>query len=128
MMQKESAAKVLNKLLKRYGRSSIEGLDTARNRVWKNLSETRGDADTGVSNTFVAAPVEIERKGSRLETGLPYRRLRWPALATVVAAILVAVCLPPTIVRSAPAVFEDASGSRSVGYGELVRLDEGDGL
>ncbi len=54
----------------------------------------------------------------------PVRRIRrwqWPALAAAVAAIVMAVILPTRILQGAPAVLEDAEGTRSIQYGELVR-------
>jgi uncharacterized protein (TIGR03435 family) len=53
----------------------------------------------------------------------PSRVVSWrgPALITAAAAIVLAVILPARVVQSAPAVLEDASGSRKIQYGELVR-------
>jgi uncharacterized protein (TIGR03435 family) len=48
-------------------------------------------------------------------------KLRWPAFALVTTAIVIAVLVPATVVRSAPAILEDGSGSRSIRYGEIVR-------
>jgi uncharacterized protein (TIGR03435 family) len=52
------------------------------------------------------------------------RRWQWPAVAAIAAAITVAVLLPIRVLRSAPAVLEDASGSRNIHYGEVVRSSD----
>jgi uncharacterized protein (TIGR03435 family) len=51
----------------------------------------------------------------------PVRRFQWPAIAAIAAAIAIAVLAPTSILQSAPAVLEDADGSRKVQYGEIVR-------
>jgi uncharacterized protein (TIGR03435 family) len=49
------------------------------------------------------------------------RKTSWPAIAGIAAAIAAAVLLPTAMLRSAPAIFQDGSGSRTVEYGELIR-------
>src|SRR4026208_88182 len=45
---------------------------------------------------------------------------RWPAVALVVVAILVAVLVPVRALQSAPAILEDGSGTRKIQFGEVV--------
>jgi uncharacterized protein (TIGR03435 family) len=49
------------------------------------------------------------------------RRWRWPAVAAIAAAVTLAVFLPTRLAQSAPAMLEDANGSRKIHYGEIVR-------
>jgi uncharacterized protein (TIGR03435 family) len=48
-------------------------------------------------------------------------RFRWPAVALVSALVTLAIFLPTTVLRSAPAVLEEATGSREIQFGEMVR-------
>lgn len=54
----------------------------------------------------------------------PTRRWQWPVVAVIAAVFVIAVLVPPRIVQSAPAVLEDASGSRKIQYGEVVRSSD----
>jgi uncharacterized protein (TIGR03435 family) len=49
------------------------------------------------------------------------RRWQWPAVAAIAAAITLAVFIPTRIAQSAPAMLEDANGSRKIQFGEIVR-------
>jgi uncharacterized protein (TIGR03435 family) len=51
----------------------------------------------------------------------PARRWQWPAVAAIAAAMTLAVLIPTRVAQSAPAVLEDASGSRKIQFGEVVR-------
>ncbi len=79
-------------------------MDAARERVLQRLQQHRFD-DQQEHRDVVPA----------------HWRVRWPAVALVAAAVVLAVLLPSTVLRSAPAVLEDGFGSRAIQYGEVVR-------
>jgi uncharacterized protein (TIGR03435 family) len=79
-------------------------MDSARERVRQRLNASQSDQ------------VTIEET----DWARPERRSGWAAYAAMAAAIAIAVFIPAVALRSAPAVFEDASGARKIGYGEVI--------
>ena len=49
---------------------------------------------------------------------------RWGRTLAVAAAIAIVVLMPITLLRRAPAVFEDAAGSRRIQFDEVVRVSD----
>jgi uncharacterized protein (TIGR03435 family) len=55
-------------------------------------------------------------------------RLRWSAVAVTAVVIAIVVLVPARVLESRPAVLEDGTSARAVGYGELFRVSaEGGG-
>jgi uncharacterized protein (TIGR03435 family) len=106
----KNARTILDQFLERYGKPPVKDMESAGERVWKSVLAGEG--------------ARLDEPSHSASTR-PARRLGWPAFATGIAAIALAVFLPATVLRSAPAVLEDAAGSRNVGYGELVRSNGG---
>jgi uncharacterized protein (TIGR03435 family) len=52
---------------------------------------------------------------------------RWGRVLAIAAAIAIVVLIPITMLRRASAVFEDASGSRRIQFGEVVHAYDGGG-
>jgi uncharacterized protein (TIGR03435 family) len=77
---------------------------------------SEGPACDRVLQRLQNEPVTIEHRFARSSPQLP-----WPAFALAVVAVVVAVLVPARVLRSAPAVLEDGSGSRSIHYGDVVR-------
>jgi uncharacterized protein (TIGR03435 family) len=101
---------ILDRFLERYGKPPVKDMESAGERVWKSVLAGEG---ARLAEPSPSDPIR------------PTWRLRWPVLATGVAALVLAVFLPATVLRSAPAVFEDGAGSRNIQYGELVRSNGG---
>jgi ferric-dicitrate binding protein FerR (iron transport regulator) len=83
--------------------------------AWRRLQDRLREDPNGTSEDAGVAvgPVSPRRQRSAW--------LQWPAVAAMAAAIAIAILLPTQILQSAPAVLEDASGSRKIQYGEIVR-------
>jgi uncharacterized protein (TIGR03435 family) len=103
--------KPLDRFLERYGKPPVEQIEAAGARVWRSVES--GD----VPRLEETHPADARRPHA----------WRWPAVATIAAAIALAVLIPATVVRSAPAVFEDGNGSRGIHYGEAVSTSGGAG-
>jgi uncharacterized protein (TIGR03435 family) len=106
----KNARTILDQFLERYGKPPIKDMESAGERVWRSVLSGEGARLDEASHS---APIR------------PVWRLQWPVFATGTAAIVLAIVLPATVLRSAPAVFEDGAGSRNIQYGELVRSNRG---
>ena len=94
-------------LLALYSKVSPEEMESARVQALKHFESAAGQA--------------AEDEPSVSQPSRTVRKWQWPAVAALAAAVALAVLLPIRIVQSAPAVLEDANGSRKIQYGELVR-------
>jgi hypothetical protein len=88
-------------------------------------SASRQQVESAGDRAFERLQADPDRMPTQPETffepSLP-QRVRWQwAHVAIAAAIVAAVLLPTKIVQSAPAVFDDGSGKRSIRYGEVVR-------
>jgi uncharacterized protein (TIGR03435 family) len=99
--------KRITKALGQFKKISPEEVESAGTQALKYLGVEDGE--------------RILSKSRTSDAGHPGRRLQWPAIAAIAAAIVIAVLIPTRIVKSAPAILEDASGSRKIQYGEVVR-------
>ena len=82
------------------------------------LSAPQDDVDSACDRVLQRLQEE-EVVPEPLMQAAPQRR--WQVFAIGAAAMVIAVLVPATVLRSAPAVLEDGSGSRSVHYGDVVR-------
>jgi uncharacterized protein (TIGR03435 family) len=101
----KSAGKILDESLGRFSNVSAGELELARAQALTFLE----------SNPSDGSPEETPR------TVQPVRHSRWLAVATIAAAVTLAIFIPARALRSAPAILEEATGSRNVEYGEVVR-------
>jgi uncharacterized protein (TIGR03435 family) len=103
--EKKHSDETLDKALGLFSEPSFERMETARSHVSEQFDSVHEHEGKQVPVNLVPAS----------------RKVRWPAVAGIAAAILVAILIPATALRSAPAVLEDGAGSRKVQYGEVVR-------
>jgi uncharacterized protein (TIGR03435 family) len=109
MNQMRNVRTILDRFLERYGKPPIKDMEAASQRAWRSV---------------LAGEIPRLEEPSGMRDSKPARSswiARWPAVATLVAAVVIAVLVPAKVLRSAPAVLEDSAGFRNVQYGELVR-------
>jgi uncharacterized protein (TIGR03435 family) len=99
------------KFLGLFNRVSPEEMESARAQALKYLESTHDE--TIEDEIWNVRPVRAAR------------RKQWLAAVAAAAAIAIAVVLPTRIVQSAPALLEDANGTRRIQYGEIVRPSGG---
>jgi uncharacterized protein (TIGR03435 family) len=100
-----SAGKLLDESLGKFSNVSADEIEFARAQALTFLE----------SNPSDGSPQEMPR------VVRPIRHSRWFAVATIAAAVTLAIFIPARALRSAPAILEEATGSRDVEYGEVVR-------
>src|SRR4030095_184410 len=99
-MKRHEKARVLQRFFQQWG-SPAPSEESAFDRVLQRLEEE---------------PVTVERRVVRSTS-----RLRWPVFSLALVAVVVAVIVPAKVLRSAPAILEDSTGSRAIHFGDMVR-------
>ena len=104
--------KILDQSMAAYRDLSQEEIGIAVDRVWGNL---RPEMDSASKRVQTLADFRSVR------SDITRRRWRWPMVATIAAAIAIAVVIPVRMLQQAPAVLEGTTGSRRIEFGEVVR-------
>jgi hypothetical protein len=110
--EKKEVRKILAHSPVVYQGLSQEDIELAVDRVWENLHPGAVRTSDRVQRLADSVPAR---------PAVTRRRSKWPAIGTIAAAIAIAVLVPITIARRAPAVIEEIGGSRKIEFGEVVR-------
>jgi len=100
-------------LLGLYNQVSPEELESVRVQALKHFASA---ADRCYEET-------VEAAGDKPTAPKP-QRPKWLYATAIAAAIAIVVFIPTALNRRAPALFEDAGGSRPIHFGEVVRVSD----
>lgn len=108
--------KILHQSLAAYRDLSQEEIVATVDRVWENVRP-------GTVSTALGVQGSADSRSPR--PAITRRKSQWWAVATIAAAIVVAVLVP--VLWRAPAKLEDIGNSRKIKFGEVVRSNGGRG-
>ena len=115
----KTVGEILDHALGLFSKPSAEEMELAREHVYQRMKSTTDDASH--DELLDSEPVR------------PVWKVRWPALAAVAAAIVIAVLIPAAMLHNpawqqrAPAVRGPEDIARKIQYGETVRSNDAAG-
>jgi uncharacterized protein (TIGR03435 family) len=84
-------------------------------------SAKQEEVESHCEEVFQLLKTRARQRASQPRRNRPTHRSFWLVAAAVAATIAIALLLPARIAQSAPATLEDASGTRKIQFGEIVR-------